>query len=164
MNLNGQMFINTPGELPEDLDALDDDTLISSAVFAHLAGMKIESLRSMKTRSDKRRATDPRPGDIPAAERQKIGNSPVWRLGVFRRWNANKPGHGAGGGRRPGFRPAPKKVDLPADCPHCGQEITGRDIKAQEEKRAEQELREGPAVPEALPSGVNEDRKARELT
>ena len=41
---------------------------------------------------------------------------------------------GGGQGRRPrgGFRPPPVKIKLPHDCPHCGSEITGKDVQAYE--------------------------------
>ncbi|MEV5710143.1 hypothetical protein [Actinoallomurus sp. NPDC052274] len=138
MNLDALKLINTPDDLPANLDEVPDDAYITTTVFAHLAEIKPESFRSMKVRSDKNhREGTSRPGDIPFTD-EKIGNSPVWPMGVYRTWMKNRPGKGVGGGRPVGTKVAkkpqpPKRLELPAKCPHCDHEITGEDVLRQKQ-------------------------------
>lgn len=71
-----------------------------------------------------------KPGDMPA-EDTKLGPSPLWKMSTYRAWEASRPGKGAGSGRRKGVKmkpKPPKRLELPAPCPHCGHDITGQDI------------------------------------
>lgn len=48
----------------------------------------------------RRRANQVRPGDFPPPD-DHFGRSPVWKASTIRHWRSNRPGQGAGGGRRP---------------------------------------------------------------
>ncbi len=73
-----------------------------------------------------------RQGDMPAAD-GKLGNSPYWTMGTFRKWKANRPGQGAGAGRPVGSgKGRAVRVKLPITCPHCQHEITKDDMPQQE--------------------------------
>lgn len=191
MNLDGVTYYDKVEDLPEDPATLADDAYISGRVFAHLNdGMSVDSFRQMRARQAKahRAGEARRPGDIPEPD-EKIANFFVWKVSTFRTWYANKPGKGAGGGRRKGHKYAPAKLKpsstlkLPHPCPHCSQRITPEDVQAQAQKEWEREqelealkaqvaaqereiraLREGEAIPEAVSAGVDEDRRPRELT
>ena len=64
-------------------------------------GWTVDSTRTLHTRATRRRKEhDVRPGDLPEPD-EVFGRSPVWHKDTIDRWEANRPGRGAGGGRRP---------------------------------------------------------------
>ncbi len=122
-------LVAVPEELPENLDDLADDVLITPVVWAHLqGGVKHTSVLSVKARSDARRGTpDERPGDMPAASPTRLGQTPTWTMGAFRAWDAARPGKGKGGGRPAGGRADSRDrimSPFPFPCPHCGEPVT----------------------------------------
>jgi hypothetical protein len=130
----GMDMITDPGKLPADRKTIADDTLINQAVWAALQGVELGTVYSNTTRSNKRRAAgNPKAGDMPAAD-ETAGQTPMWRMSSYRRWEAARPGMGAGAGRPRGSargsgpRVRRPRVELPISCPHCKHEITAADL------------------------------------
>lgn len=153
-------ILTDTGKIPADRAAIPDDELIGTEVWAALQQVTMNTFYSQLTRSRAHRKHDAehpgeppavRPGDIPEAD-ERAGNAPLWYMRTYRAWERQRPGQAsslgkAGAGVR-GGRGAGKVVRLPAQCPHCHQQITAADIEAAAEleagKRAEfARLREG---------------------
>ncbi|KAB2344864.1 hypothetical protein [Actinomadura rudentiformis] len=129
------VLIDTPDQLPKKHADVPDEALISIAVWAHLQGVKPETVRSNRVRSEARRkAGTPQAGDMPPSDRM-VSKAPMWRMASYRAWLTSRPGKGAGAGRPKGTgRPlGPRKVALPLDCPHCGHVITAADLVQKEQ-------------------------------
>lgn len=131
-------LLTDPADMPRDPVEIGDDTLISVQVWARLQGVKPGTVFRNKTKSDQRRGTpDARPGDMPAAE-QRVGQSPLWRMGTYREWVRTRPGRGHGDGRSRTKQPkTPKTARLPIGCPNCGHEITGEEVAQRQERQRE---------------------------
>jgi hypothetical protein len=124
-----------PAKLPADRSAIPDTDEITLDVWAVLQGVTKVTAESNLSKSGKRRAAgDARPGDMPEPGK-RAGQTPLFTMGVYREWAAQRPGKGsslgkAGGPGSRGGRGAGKLVRLPVQCPHCHHEITAEQLDA----------------------------------
>lgn len=66
---------------------------------AHALGLTYRTVRNYHQVAERRRRDGGiRPGDFPPPD-MRYGRSPVWKASTIKRWAANRPGRGAGGGR-----------------------------------------------------------------
>ncbi|MER6809961.1 hypothetical protein ABT299_11830 [Spirillospora sp. NPDC000708] len=133
MELDGIIVLQDPAEIPADRDAIPDEALINVDVWAALQGVKKTTVEANRSRHNARRGTpQAKAGDMPE-ESTTLGRVPFWRMATYRAWEANRPGKGAGAGRPAGtggaYSPrAPRTLQLPGNCPHCGQTIRRKDL------------------------------------
>ena len=74
--------------------------LLTLPEIAARIGVGADSIRVYHQRATKnRKLGTPRPGDLPAPD-QTFGRSPVWKEATVAKWEAKRPGRGAGGGRK----------------------------------------------------------------
>lgn len=137
MELDGIIVLQSVDEIPENRDDIPDEALISIEVWAVLQGVSKGTVNSNRSRHNKRRGTpEARSGDMPE-EDMTLARAPFWRMATFRAWE--RPGKGAGAGRPAGtggrYTPrAPRTLQLPGDCPHCGTTIRRKELPAAKTK------------------------------
>lgn len=74
--------------------------LLTLPDIAARIGVGVDSIRVYHQRATKnRKLGKPRPGDLPEPD-QTFGRSPVWLESTIVKWEAKRPGRGAGGGRK----------------------------------------------------------------
>ena|SRR5262252_608137 len=78
------------------------DDLLSIQQAADILGIEYQTARAYHGRAmaRRKRGFDPKPGDWPEEDR-RVGKTPAWFESTIRRFEANRPGQGAGGGRPP---------------------------------------------------------------
>lgn len=77
-----------------------EDYLTLEQVAVRL-GWSLKTARTMHYRANRRRAAgEPRPGDLPEPD-HRFGRTPVWLEDTIDRFEATRPGQGAGGGPKP---------------------------------------------------------------
>ncbi|MFI0406610.1 hypothetical protein [Actinomadura sp. 3N508] len=132
-------------EIPENRDEIPAEALVSVDVWAALQGVSKATVQQNRSRHNARRGTpDARPGDMPEEDRT-IGRSPFWLMATYREWDASKPGKGFGAGRPKGtggnYSPrAPRTLQLPGDCPHCGKAVRRKDLPEGTKTRSRRSL------------------------
>lgn len=73
--------------------------LLTLMDIAEREGLAYRTVRNYHQMAERRRRDGtPRPGDLPPPD-DHVGVHPVWRVSTIRKWHANRPGRGAGGGR-----------------------------------------------------------------
>jgi hypothetical protein len=152
-------ILSDPKLIPDDRGTIADDTYIGTDVWAALQGVKRTTVHTQVKRAvDMRRQAEEleaqadakgvKPADRKAlraeaaelrarADRtmpfrdERVGQSPIWLMGTFRRWMAARPGVGSGGGRPPTGRSRRiRTARLPIVCPcGCGYTITETDVR-----------------------------------
>lgn len=133
MNLDGIILLQSADEVPANRDEIPGEALINIDVWAFLQGVSKATAQQNRSRHNARRGTpEARAGDMPP-EDKTIGRSPFWLMASYRTWDANKPGKGAGAGRPKGtggkYPPrAPRTLQLPGACPHCGTTVRRKDL------------------------------------
>lgn len=145
MELGGIIVLQDPAEVPADRDSIPDDALISLDVWALLQGVKKTTAEANRSRHNARRGTpQARAGDMPE-ETTTLGRKPFWRMATYREWEAARPGKGAGAGRPKGtggtrIARAPRTLQLPGTCPHCGDTIRLKDLPEDADIRSRRSL------------------------
>jgi len=76
-----------------------NDPYLDTQEVAKALGVTYNTVRFylQQARANRRNAVT-KPGDMPEPDRV-FGRSPVWRRSTIERWQASRPGQGAGGGR-----------------------------------------------------------------
>jgi len=76
-------------------------TYLTLQQVAERMGWTLKTARTMQHRANRNRSRDQaRPGDLPPPD-HRFGRTPVWRTSTIERWQAQRPGRGAGGGPKP---------------------------------------------------------------